>query len=156
MFNPVEQNLTNHDLGHWQSESWPVRVWPGSPWVYPEPVWEPVLTPLVYSLHPKIIWTLSIFVYLKLIWTLHVWHDPIILNNFSNFYPTKGLFSPTYFQFSSVQFNSIQFSSALDNTFTLTYHLWILVQFSSIQFSSIQFNSVILCRREHVLTLINF
>ena len=83
---------------------------------------------------------------------------------------SKGLFSPAYFQFSSVQFNSVQFSSiqfssdqissvqfnsvqfnsdqfssdqfssALDNTFTLTYHY--SFQFSSIQFSSVQFSSI--------------
>ena len=34
---------------------------------------------------------------------------------------------------------SVEFSSALDNTYTLTYHY------------SIQFSSVVLCRREHVL-----
>ena len=38
-----------------------------------------------------------------------------------------GLFSPAYFQFSSVQFNSIQFSS---------------VQFSSVPFNSVQFSSI--------------
>ena len=48
-------------------------------------------------------------------------------------------------KFSSVQFRPVQFSSALDNTFTLTYHYsfqFNSVQFSSDQFSSYQFNSV--------------
>ena len=54
---------------------------------------------------------------------------------------TKGLFSPTYVQFSSVQFNSVQFSliqfnSAPENAFTLTYHY--LFQFNSVQFDSVQ------------------
>ena len=77
-------------------------------------------------------------------------------------------FSSVHFssiQFSSVQFNSIQissvqFSSALDNTFTLTYHYSLLfssiqfssIQFSSIQFISVQFSSTVLCQREHALT----
>ena len=69
-------------------------------------------------------------------------------------------------QFSSDQFRSVQFSSALDNTFTLTYHhsfQFSSVQFSSVQFSSDQFSSVqislvqfspaVLCRREHALKL---
>ena len=59
-------------------------------------------------------------------------------------------------QFSPIQFSSDQFSSALDNTFTLTYHYsfqFNLVQFSSVQFSSdqfrlVQFSSAVLCRRE--------
>ena len=67
-------------------------------------------------------------------------------------YMTKGMYSPAYFQFNSIQFSSIQFSSiqlssALDNTFTLTYHY--SFQFSSVHFSSIQFSSAVLCQREH-------
>ena len=53
--------------------------------------------------------------------------------------------SPAYFQFSSVQFSSDQFSSAIDNTFTLTYHYsfqFSSVQFNSVQISSVQFRSV--------------
>ena len=42
-------------------------------------------------------------------------------------------------QFRSVQFKPVQFSSALDNTFTLTYHY--SFQFSSVQFRPIQFRS---------------
>ena len=82
-------------------------------------------------------------------------HLAYLVKSFRN---GEGLFSPACFKFSSVQFSSIQFnsvqissdrldqvrsvqfSSALDNTFTLTYHY--SFQFSSIQFSSIQFRSV--------------
>ena len=54
---------------------------------------------------------------------------------------TKGLFSPAYFQFNSIQFSSdssvqfslVQFSSALDNTYS-HISLFISVQF---QFSSV-------------------
>ena len=48
-------------------------------------------------------------------------------------------------QISSVQFRPVQFSSALDNTFTLTYHYsfqFNSVQFRSVQFRSVQFNSI--------------
>lgn len=41
--------------------------------------------------------------------------------------PTKDLFFPVYFQF----------SSAVDDTFTLTYSLFILVQFSLTQFNKL-------------------
>ena len=77
----------------------------------------------------------------------------------------KGLFSPAYFQFSSVQFSSVQFNSVQFSsvqfssnqfssvqllTILLLWHITIhfssvqisSIQFSSIQFSSIQFSSV--------------
>ena len=57
VFDHVEQNLTNHDLGHWQLESWHVRVWPDSPWVYPKPVLTPLLVPvLMWILFVIFIW----------------------------------------------------------------------------------------------------
>ena len=87
----------------------------------------------------------------------------------------QGLFSPAYFQFSSVQFSSVQFSSVQLLTILLLSHITIhfssiqfssvqfssvqissfqisSVQFSSVQFSSVQFSSAILCRREQALS----
>ena len=80
------------------------------------------------------------------------------------------MFSPAYFQFSSIQFSSVQFSSDQFRpvqfssfqllTILLLSHITIhfssiqfrSVQFNSDQFNSVQFNSAVLCRREQALS----
>ena len=83
---------------------------------------------------------------------IHLYLGPVLPSLFSVQF---NLVQFNSIQFRSVQFRPVQFSSALDNTFTLTYHYsfqFSSVQSSSVHISSVQFNSAVLCRREHALT----